>query len=95
MEIGVILEVISTVGFPIALVIALGWFIFKIYNQSVEREAKLMAEIAANREEIAENRKVNEKAIETIALYAERLGHIESSITEIKEDVVLIKEKIN
>jgi chromosome segregation ATPase len=88
MEIGVILEVISTVGFPIALVIALGWFIFKIYNQSVDREAKLMAEIA-------ENRRVNEKALETIALYAERLGHIESNITEIKEDVILIKEKIN
>ena len=45
-------------------------------------------------EEITENRLVNEKAIETIALYAERLTHIESNIDEIKNDVVLIKDKI-
>jgi chromosome segregation ATPase len=45
--------------------------------------------------EIEENRKVNEKAIETIALYAERLTHIETNITEIKDDVTEIKRKIN
>lgn len=88
MEVATVTELITTVGFPIALVIVMGWFIFKIYNQSVTRENKLMAEIE-------ENRKVNEKAIETIALYAERLTHIESSITEIKTDVVEIKQKIN
>lgn len=88
MEVATVTELITTVGFPIALVIVMGWFIFKIYNQSVTRENKLMAEIE-------ENRKVNEKAIETIALYAERLTHIETSITEIKTDVVEIKQKIN
>ena len=87
MDIAVIVEVISTVGFPIALVIALGWFILKIYNQSVEREARLT-------EEITENRRINEKAIETIALYAERLTHIEDNVNEIKNDVLVIKEKI-
>ena len=87
MELGVILEAISTVGFPIVLVIALCWFVYKIYNQSIAREAKLM-------EEITQNREVNKKAIETIALYAERLTHIETNIDEIKADVSTIKTKI-
>ena len=44
--------------------------------------------------EITETRLVNEKAIETIALYAERLTHIEGNIEEIKNDVTQIKEHI-
>lgn len=87
MEIGLIMELIATVGFPIVCVLALGWFVWHIYKQSVERENKLMAEIT-------ENRLVNEKAIETISQYAERLTHIEDNVTEIKDDVILIKEKI-
>lgn len=70
-------ELISTLGFPIALVIAMGFFIWTIYKQSVDREEKLM-------QEIAENRLVNEKAIETLAVYAERLGIIENDVREIK-----------
>lgn len=71
-------ELISTVGFPIALVIAMGFFIWTIYKQSVAREEKLL-------NEIAENRAVNEKAIETLAVYAERLGVIENDVREIKQ----------
>lgn len=88
MELSTIIDVISTMGFPIACVLALGWFVFKIYKQSVTRETKLMTEIE-------ENRKVNAKAIETIALYAERLTHIETDITDIKGDVTVIKQNIN
>jgi chromosome segregation ATPase len=88
MEIGVIVELISTLGFPVALVIAMGFFIFRLWKQSVEREKALMAEIT-------ENRIVNAKAIETITLYAERLGHIETDLTDIKNDVTAIKDNIN
>lgn len=87
MDIAAITTLITNLGFPIACVIALGFFVYKIYKQSVVREEKLMQEITANR-------LVNEKAIETIAQYTERLTHIEDSITEIKNDVVLIKDKI-
>lgn len=87
MELATIIELISTLGFPIAVVIACGFFIWHIYKQSVAREEKLLTEIT-------ENRLVNEKAIETIAKYAERLTHIEDNITEIKNDVTLIKDKI-
>ncbi len=88
MDIALFTELISTLGLPIALVIAMGIFIFKLWKQSAEREKNLMAEIT-------ENRKVNEKAIETITLYAERLGHIETDLTDIKNDVTLIKDNIN
>ena len=80
-------EIISTLGFPIACVIALGIFIWKIYNQSIEREGKLMAEIT-------ENRLVNKKAIETIAQFAERFTHVENDVETIKTDINLIKEKL-
>lgn len=87
MDIALIMELIGTLGFPIVVAIALGWFVWTIYKQSVERENKLMAEIT-------ENRLVNEKAIETISQFAERFTHIEEDVSLIKTDVVLIKEKI-
>ena len=42
MDIAVILEIITTVGFPIACVIALFWFIYKLQSESVKREERLM-----------------------------------------------------
>lgn len=78
MDVTIWTELIGTLGFPIALVLAMGFFIWTIYKQSVTREEKLMAEIT-------ENRAVNAKAIETLTLYAERLGNIESDVREIKD----------
>jgi hypothetical protein len=88
MENAALIELISTLGFPIVCVCALAFFVWHIYKQSIVREDKLMTEIT-------ENRIVNEKAIETIAKYAERLTHIEDNIVEIKNDVILIKDKID
>lgn len=87
MDLAVILEAIATVGFPIVCVLILGFFIWTIYKQSVVREEKLMGEIA-------ENRQINEKAIATIAQFAERFTHIEDDVELIKNDVILIKDKI-
>lgn len=103
MDFSTIIELISTVGFPIACVIFLGAFIFYVYKKQSaesaanmekvqerckEREEKLYAEIALNRE-------INGKAIETITLYAERLNSIEGNVEDIKSDVLIIKEKLN
>ena len=71
MDIVAIGEMISSLGFPVALVCAMGFFIWKIYEQSVKREETLM--------------QVNEKAINTLALYAERLEIIQNDVTTIKE----------
>lgn len=87
MDIALIVELISTVGFPIALVLALIWFIYQIYKQSEKREDEL-------REEIKENQAINAEAIKTLALYAERLDVIQNDVEEIKTDIVIITEKI-
>ena len=78
MEVGLIIEIISTVGFPIAVAIALGYFVFRLWKQSVEREKVLM-------EEITENRLVNQQFAEIIAKYEITLGEIKTDVKEIKD----------
>ena len=81
MEIATIAELITTLGFPIACVIALGFFVWKIYKRSEVREDTLMTEIGATRE-------VNAKAIDTIAHYAEKLEDIQEDVKEIKSAIL-------
>lgn len=78
MNIEIISTLITTLGLPIVLILVMGWFIFKLWKQSVEREQKLYDEIAKSRE-------INEQAISTLTLYAERLTVIEEDIKEIKD----------
>lgn len=86
MDIAMIGDLISNFGFPIVLVLAMGLFIWKMYQQSVTREEKLM-------NELAECRAVNDKAIETLSVYAERIGVIEADVKEIKS--IIIKDDDN
>lgn len=81
MEVGTILEMIGTVGFPIAMVIALALFVYKLWQQSAEREKTLMAEIT-------ENRLINRQ-------FAEIIGEYKVTLTEIQADVKDIKETIH
>lgn len=87
-----LIELIPSLGFPIVCVIALGFFVYKIYVNSTAdskaREDKLY-------NEIAENRKINAEAIRTIALYAEKLDTIQRDVNEIKEDINIISEKVS
>lgn len=88
MEIKTVVDLISTLGFPIAAVIAMAWFIWKIYKKSETREDEL-------RDEIRENQQINREAIATISKYADRLELIQTDIEEIKKDVIVISEKIS
>lgn len=92
MDLDAILNVISSVGFPIACAIALGIFIWKItitmITNQKEREDKLY-------DELAECRVINEKAITTIAQYATRLESIQEDVTDIKMDMTTIKAKVD
>lgn len=83
MELAVFIELISTLGFPIAIVIALGWFIYIIYKASVKREEEL-------RTEIKENQEINKESIRILTLYTERLDTIQGDIKEIKTDITTI-----
>lgn len=79
-------NMISTVGFPIVCVIALGFFIFKIYKRSEAREDTLMNELGQMRE-------INAQAIDTIAHYSEKFDAIQKDIGEIKSDIAIIMSK--
>lgn len=79
-----IIEVISTVGFPIACVLALGFFIWKVYQASEKREEKLM-------NEIKESRTINGKFAELIAGYEVKLDEIRTDVKDIKNDIIELK----
>ena len=83
METNTIIEIIQNVGFPIFIVLALGLYIWQIYKQSVKREELLYLELGKSRE-------VNEKALETLGLYANKLDVIQSDIKEIKNDIDIL-----
>ena len=83
-----LLELIPTLGFPIACVVAMGIFIYTIYKASETREEKLMMEIA-------ETRIVNAQAIETIAKYAESIGTIQTDIDTIKTEITILATKMD
>ena len=49
MEAAAFIELIPTLGFPIVLCLALGFFIYKLWEQSAQRENKLFEELSASR----------------------------------------------
>ena len=92
MDIGFWETAIATFGFPIVMVGVFVWFIYQIYNHQRE-DREYHNKIAIEREEklynqIAECREINKRAIETLALYAERLGAIETDVKEIKNIIL-------
>lgn len=78
MDMTALLEIIGSLGFPIAMVIALGYFVFQLWKQSVKREETLMTEIT-------ENRLVNQQFAEIIGKYEITLGEIKTDVKEIKD----------
>lgn len=102
MDVNTLTTLITTLGFPIVCVVGLGWFIYKIYLDTQEQNKTNMEKVQARckeredklYEEIKANREVNAEAIATIAMYAEKIGHIETNLENIKMDVAIIKDKI-
>ena len=101
MDVSVITELISTVGFPIVCVIGLAWFAFYMVKKTTETNADNMEKVQERckereeklYEEIRENREVNAQAIATITLYAEKLDNIQTDVAEIKTDIAVMLSK--
>lgn len=74
----VALKILTEFGLPVLMVLGMAWFIYKLWQQSKEREDKLM--------------ETNNKAIETITICTDRLTAIETDVKEIKQDISVIKE---
>lgn len=94
MDLNTIQTAISTLGFPIVMVIALGWFIWKLWTKSQEqnetRENKLY-EVIGNAQ--AQNDALSRTNSEFVAV----LNAYKSDLETIKNDVAEIKNvtKIN
>lgn len=78
MDIAMVTDLITNLGLPVAMVVAMGVFIYKLWKQSAEREKTLYSELS-------ECREVNSKAIETIAQYAGKLDAIQADVKDIKD----------
>lgn len=75
---------ISSFGFPVACVCALGYFIWYFFNQTKEesqqRENNLMDFLKRSQE-------INAEFAEIIAKYEVKLDEIQKDIEDIKEDI--------
>lgn len=82
-------NLVSSIGFPIACVIAMGYFIYIAFNKfmakSEKREEKLY-------EMLGETQLTNEKLLETNASFVGVLEKYNSDLTGIKADVSDIKD---
>lgn len=88
MDIALILEIIGSFGFPIAIVIVLGWFVWKLYKASEKREAELRAEIK-------ESQEINKKFADIISKYSVEITEIKTDIKDIKEDMIVLTQHIS
>ena len=88
MDIALISQLITTLGFPIAVCIAFAWFIFRIYKASEKREAEMRAELR-------ESREVNSKFADIISKYSVEISEIKTDIKDMKEDIMVITEHIS
>lgn len=91
MDLTSIETLITSVGFPITCVVALGWFVYKFYNdytaQSKEREEKLMKFIVEEQVQM-------QSLVATNAEFVEVLNGYKKDIEEIKSDVADIKTEL-
>ena len=91
MDLNTIQNLIASVGFPIVVCLALGWFIYKVFEryttQSEKREEKLY-------KIIAEAQVTNEKMLQTNAEFVGVLETYKTDLVEIKSDVAEIKQNL-
>lgn len=92
MDLNTIQTAISTLGFPIIMVIALGWFIWKLWTKSQEqnekREDKLYQVIEKAQEQ-------NEELSDTNSQFIKVLTDYKTDLETIKNDVAVIKSQFN
>ena len=86
MEIDVITNLITTLGFPIAVCLLLFWYVWQVYKKSEKREDELRAEIR-------ENQEANREIVKVLATYAEKLDVIQDDVEQIKHDINTINSK--
>lgn len=85
-------NLITSVGFPIVCVLALGWFIYKAFEKFTDASAKREEKLYSI---IADAQATNEKLLETNAEFVSVLDTYKTDLVKIKEDVSVIKDYFN
>ena len=92
MDLNVIQQAISTFGFPIACVIFLAWFIWKIWNQQQDqnqsREEKLYEYLGRANALNEQLTKTNSDFVQVFNTYKSDLETIKNDVTEIKQSTI-------
>lgn len=92
---------IPTLGFPIVVCLAAGWFIYKIYKDTTKQNQDNMATVQARCKEredklytqLEKQNEINGKFAEIIAQYEVKLDEIKDDVKDIKQEVLIIKSK--
>lgn len=91
MEYDVITNLITSVGFPIFCVIALGFFIYKSYNRITEenksREEKLYTMLGKSQEQLDKLEDVNQEFVSVLNTFKTDNAEIKKDLEDIKEVV--------
>ena len=91
MDISAIQTLITSLGFPICVCVALGWFIYKAFekftSQSEKREEKLYTVIAQAQEANERLSKTNSEFVSVLNTYKSDLDDIKADVSEIKENM--------
>lgn len=98
----VFIQLFESFGLPVAIIVALGFFIYKIYTDTTKNNKETITQMQQKcqareeklYDEISKNREVISQAIATISKYAEKLDVIQNDVNEIKTDVIKITEKL-
>ena len=77
-------EIMSSFGFPVACVIALGWFIWYFFKESKDESRERENSLA---DFIRRSQEINAQFAEIIAKYEVKLDEIHKDIEDIKEDI--------
>lgn len=80
MDVNVVQTLINSLGFPIVMVGACGFFIWKMYQAQLQDKERLYVELG-------KSTAANEKFAEIISTYKGTLDVIQDDVKEIKEKV--------
>ena len=91
-----IADLVPSLGFPIICVLGLGWFIYKIYNDTTKQNNDNMAAVQARckereerlYEQLEKQNEINGRFAQIIAQYEVKLDNIQTDINEIKSVVI-------
>lgn len=82
MDIQAIAQLISNLGFPIVLVLGMGWFIYQLQKQSVERETLLYSIIEKYSDKMEKITNTLEKVVVKLDLLSGEVAELKRSRDE-------------